>query len=161
VRPEVEQAGASFYFLELNTEAFTEERMMRDCQGEGYFKFSPKQLRKYLQEYAEGADPADYEDHCQLSKLERRQINRRLYQSARRELREIADRTGGRVYPVRELQQLEPVYAQIAAELRTQYSLGYYPTNEKHDGRWRELRVEVKRPGLTVHAKPGYRAPKD
>jgi VWFA-related protein len=135
--------------------------MMRDCRDDRHFKFSRKQLKKYLEEYAEGVDPAEYQDHCRLSPLERMQINRRLYESARSELRQIADKTGGRVYPVKQLQQLEPAYAQIAAELRTQYSLGYYPTNDKHDGRWRELRVEVKRPGLVVQARPGYRAPKD
>jgi VWFA-related protein len=87
------------------------------------------------------------------------QINRRLYESARRELREMANKTGGRVYPVKSLEQLEPAYSQIAAELRTQYSLAYYPTNEAHNGKWRTLRVEVKRPGLAAHTRPGYRAP--
>ncbi|HYE76113.1 MAG TPA: VWA domain-containing protein, partial [Blastocatellia bacterium] len=63
--------------------------------------------------------------------------------------------------PVRELQNLESTYTQIAAELRTQYSIGYYSTNEKRDGKWRILKVEIKRPGLEITAKPGYRAPKD
>jgi VWFA-related protein len=159
--PLVERSQASLYFLEVDTEAKTESGMMRDCNDERRFQFSEKQLKKYLQEYASGADGAQYADHCDLSRLERMQINRRLYESARRELRELAEKTGGRVYPVRQLQQLEPAYAQIAAELRTQYSLGYYPTNEKRDGKWRALRVEVKRPGLEAKAKPGYRAPKD
>jgi len=161
VMPEIEKAGASFYFLEIETEAFTEERMMRDCSDDKHFRFSRKQLKKYYQEYAEGVDLSQIEDHCRLSKLERMQINRRLYQSARAELRQIADKTGGRVYPVKQLQELEPAYAQIAAELRTQYSIGYYPTNEKHDGKWRELRIEVKRPDWVAHTKPGYRAPQD
>jgi Ca-activated chloride channel homolog len=158
--PLVERAQASFYFLEVDTEARTEAGMMRDCNDERRFQFSEKQLKKYLQEYASGADAAQYADHCDLSRLERMQINRRLYESARRELRELAEKTGGRVYPVRQLHQLEPAYAQIAAELRTQYSLGYYPTNERRDGKWRTLRVEVKRAGLEAKAKPGYRAPK-
>jgi Ca-activated chloride channel homolog len=159
--PLAEQANTSLYFVEVDTEAKTEAGMMRDCHDEKRFQFSEKQLKKYLQEYAEGADVAQYEDHCRLSRIERLQINRRLYESARRELREMAEKTGGRVYPVKQLQQLEPAYAQIAADLRTQYSLGYYPTNEKRDGKWRTLRVEVKRQGLEAKAKPGYRAPKD
>lgn len=159
--PGIEKAGASIYFLELDTEAFTEAGILRDCRDHAHFEFSQKQLKKYLNEYAEGADPSDYESHCHLSKMERMQINRRLYESARRELREMASKSGGRVYPVKQLQQLEPAYAQIASDLRTQYSLGYYPTNDKHDGKWRTLRVEVKRSGLVVNTRPGYRAPKD
>jgi Ca-activated chloride channel family protein len=71
----------------------------------------------------------------------------------------MAETTGGRVLPVKGLEQLEPAYAQIAAELRTQYSLAYYPANERRDGKWRKLKIEVKRPGLAAHTRPGYRAP--
>jgi VWFA-related protein len=161
VMPALEKAGASVYFLELNTESFTEAGMMRACTDREHFRFSAKQLKKYVKEYLQGEDEADYDNHCSLSSLERMQINRRLYQSARRELREIAKRTGGRVYPIKDLSELEPVYKQIAAELGTQYSLAYYPTNDKHDGKWRTLRVAIKRPGFSVQAKPGYRAPQD
>jgi VWFA-related protein len=159
--PALERAGASVYFLELNTESFTEAGMMRDCTDREHFRFSAKQLKKYVKEYLQGGDEADYANHCSLSSLERMQINRRLYQSARRELREIAKRTGGRVYPIKDLSELEPAYKQIAAELGTQYSLAYYPTNDKHDGKWRTLRVEIRRPGFSVQSKPGYRAPQD
>jgi VWFA-related protein len=159
--PELEKAGASIYFLELDTEAFTEAGITRHCADRHHFEFSLKQLKKYVSEYAEGADPADYQSHCRLSSLERLQINRRLYESARHELREMATKTGGRVYPVKQLQQLEPAYAQIAAELRAQYSIGYYPINDQHDGKWRALRVEITRSGLAAQTRPGYRAPKD
>src|SRR5207244_1349906 len=107
---------------------------------------------------AEGADETQYQDHCDLSRLERMQINRRLYESARKEVRELTSQSGGRVYPCKRLSEIEPAYTQIAAELRTQYSLGYYPTNEKRNGKWRKLRIEVKRPGLEAKTKPGYRA---
>ncbi len=159
--PALEKAGASIYFLELNTESFTQAGMMRDCQEREHFRFSSKQLKKYVKEYMPGSDEADYDNHCSLPSLERMQINRRLYESARRELREVAKRTGGRVYPIRDLSELEPAYKQIAAELGTQYSLAYYPTNDKHDGKWRTLRVAIKQPGFSVQSKPGYRAPQD
>ena len=103
----------------------------------------------------------DYDQHCVLAPLERRQINRRLYESAHRELAEMAKQSGGHVYRIKVLQQLTPAYSQIAAELRTQYSLAYYPSNDKHDGKWRSLKVEIKRPGYQISAKPGYRAPLD
>ena len=123
------------------------------------FRSSKKQLKKYREEYARGATEIDFGEHCRLSVLERMQINRRLYESARKELREMATATGGRVFPVKDLKQLEPAYAQIAGELRTLYSLAYYPVNERHDGKWRHLKVEVRRPGFVAHTRPGYRAP--
>lgn len=159
ILPMVEKAGASIYFLELDTESFTESRMMRDCRDSSHFEFSKKQLKKYASEHLSGGSADDYRDHCFLTPIEKMQINRRLYESARRELREMASKSGGRVYQVRELRQLDPAYRQIAAELRTLYSLGYYPTNERHDGKWRSIRVEVRRRGYTVSARPGYRAP--
>jgi Ca-activated chloride channel homolog len=161
IMPALEKGGASHYFLELDTEQFTEAGMMRDCKDSNHFEFSLKQLKKYHKEHLEGGKAVDYEDHCSLTPLERMQINRKLYQTARREIRDMARNTGGRVYPVKQLEQLDPAYRQIAAELRTQYSLGYYPSNEKHDGKWRALKVEVKRSGLIAHTRPGYRAPLD
>jgi len=161
ILPALESSNILAYFLELDTEEFTQAGMTRDCSDPAHFEFSPKQMKKYLAEYGEGAVKYEHQPHCLLSRLERMQINRRLYESARRELREMANQTGGRVYPVKSLQQLEPAYSQIAAELRTQYSMAYYPTNERHNGKWRTLRVKVNRPGLAARTRPGYRAPLD
>jgi VWFA-related protein len=155
----VERSGAIAYFLELDTEEFTGAGMMRDCNNENHFEFSRKQLKKYLGEYGEGAAVLEFQSHCLLSRLERMQINRRLYESARRELRELSNKTGGRTYPVKDIKELEPAYSQIASELRTQYSMAYYPTNEKRNGKWRSLRVVINRPGFVARTRPGYRAP--
>lgn len=159
ILPKLEADGAGAYFLELDTEQFTEAGMLRDCEASSHFEFSSKQLKKYVTEYVKGGSEMGLHRHCLIGRLERMQINRRLYESARRELREMAETTGGRVLPVKGLEQLEPAYAQIAAELRTQYSLAYYPANERRDGKWRKLKIEVKRPGLAAHTRPGYRAP--
>jgi Ca-activated chloride channel homolog len=156
---EIESSNILTYFLELDTEAFSREGMTRACGDESHFEFSPKQFKKYLTEYGKGAVMSESQPHCTLSPLDRTEINRRLYESARRELREMANKTAGRVYAVKNLQQLEPAYSQIAAELRTYYSMSYYPTNEKHNGKWRTLRVKVNRPGLAAKTRPGYRAP--
>jgi Ca-activated chloride channel family protein len=158
---EFESSNVLTYFLQLDTEEFTQAGMARDCSDESHFEFSPKQFKKYLTEYAKGVVMSENQPHCMLSRLERMEVNRRLYESARRELREMADKTGGRVYPVKDLRQLEPSYSQIAAELRTYYSMSYYPKNEKHNGKWRTLRVKVNRPGLIGKSRPGYRAPLD
>ncbi|MGE0133063.1 MAG: VWA domain-containing protein [Blastocatellales bacterium] len=161
ILPALERSNILTYFLELDTEEFTQAGMTRDCRDDNHFEFSRKQLKKYLAEYGTDAVLSEHQPHCLLSRLERMQINRRLYESARRELREMADKTGGRVYPVKNLQHLEPAYSQIAAELRTYYSIAYYPTNEKRNGKWRTLRVVVNRPGFVARTRPGYRAPSD
>lgn len=157
--PRLERNGASLYFLQLDTAEYTEKRMLLDCNDPQHFRFSRKQLRKYFDQYVKNGSLVHYTDHCKLERMEKLQINRRLYEAANDELREMAAKTGGRVYPVKTLQELDPTYKQIAAELRTQFSLAYYPSNEKHDGKWRKLRVEINKPGLTVRARPGYRAP--
>jgi len=73
----------------------------------------------------------------------------------------IADETGGRVIEVRGAKHLEEAFDQLAEELRSQYSLGYYPSNAARDGRYRKVKVEVIRPDVHVLARKGYYAPKD
>ena len=71
-------------------------------------------------------------------------------------LRELAEATGGSAYFPLSLAELEEIYGEIAAELESQYSVSYYPTNQQWDGAWRELQVTLQgRPGQ-VQARPGY-----
>lgn len=79
------------------------------------------------------------------------------YQRGQRYLWELADRTGGVYYEAHLLDDLPGVFEQIAEELRHQYTLGYYPGNTQRDSRYRRIRVKVKRPGVHVRARPGYR----
>jgi Ca-activated chloride channel family protein len=67
----------------------------------------------------------------------------------------MAERTGGRVYPVNSLTDLNAIYKQVAGDLRSQYSIGYYPTNDVQDGRWRAINLELRREGK-VRARSGY-----
>ncbi len=161
LKPQLESANVTLYFLELDTEKFVEERYLKPCQEAGHFRFSRKQLDKYVATFMRSEAPRWYEDSCKLEKLEKLQINQRLYEAARRELREMAEQSGGHVFPVKTLDQVGPAYAQIAEELRLRYSLAYYPTNESHDGKWRKLRIEIRRPGLVGKTRPGYRAPRN
>ena len=57
------------------------------------------------------------------------------------------------------MDELQKAFDEIAAELRSQYSLGYTPTNRAHDGKFRKIEIKVKRPGLRVQARRGYYAP--
>jgi len=82
-----------------------------------------------------------------------------MYGAARTRLQLLADRTGGHLNEVNRLDQLAKVYPQIAAELRTLYTIAYQPTNQGvHDGKWRAIRVEVARADLVARTKPGYYA---
>jgi VWFA-related protein len=67
--------------------------------------------------------------------------------------------TGGRVISVRNNNGLEKAFDQISEELRSQYVLGYYPSNPKRDGSFRRIRVDVDRPDLKILARKGYYAP--
>jgi Ca-activated chloride channel homolog len=72
-------------------------------------------------------------------------------------LRELTDDSGGRTEIIRSASDLEPATAGIADELSRQYYLGY-PASGARDGRWREIRVEVKNPEYQVRARRGYAA---
>lgn len=81
-----------------------------------------------------------------------------LYLMADSYLKELADRSGGHVYRADTVGVLPQAFAAIAAELRTQYLLGYYPTNRIHDGGYRKIQVKTSRKDIAIRARPGYRA---
>ena len=81
------------------------------------------------------------------------------YSAARRRLQMMADRTGGQVSDIRRLDQMARVYAELAAHLRTLYSIAYQaPNPDRRDGQWRAIRVDVTRPDLIAKTKTGYYA---
>jgi VWFA-related protein len=78
-------------------------------------------------------------------------------------LTEIAEQTGGRQFPVENINELPDIAEKIGIELRNQYVLGYVPINEERDGKWRRVKVEVKKirgmPQLRPYFRDGYYAP--
>ena len=82
-----------------------------------------------------------------------------LYLKADSYLLELANKSGGRVLRADTLGSLPDAFAKIAAELRTQYAIGYYPTNKTRDGQYRKIKVMTTRKNVVVRARPGYRAP--
>ncbi len=63
------------------------------------------------------------------------------------------------MYSPHKIDELSGVYSQIADDLRIQYQLGYNSTNRAHDGKWREIRVEVENhPDASVRTRKGYYA---
>jgi VWFA-related protein len=83
-----------------------------------------------------------------------------LYRTADDYLNEMARATGGTLVPADNPLLLRRSFQQIADELRTQYSLGYYPTNAARDGKFRRIRVRTTRKGVALRTRPGYRARK-
>ena len=78
-------------------------------------------------------------------------------------LKEICEMTGGRLFNVGgDISDLQDVAIRISAELRNQYVIGYTPSDVKHDGNWRKLKVRLLPPPglpqLTVHFRQGYYA---
>jgi VWFA-related protein len=73
--------------------------------------------------------------------------------------RKMAEDTGGRVIDVHNEKSLEKAFDEISEELRSQYVLGYYPTNLKRDGTFRKIQVSVTRPDVKLLARRGYYAP--
>ncbi|MBO0784012.1 MAG: hypothetical protein J2P37_34830, partial [Ktedonobacteraceae bacterium] len=68
--------------------------------------------------------------------------------------------TQGKEIDERSLKELDLAFYDLAEELRTQYTLGFYSTNDKRDGSYRKLAVRIKKPGYTTRARNGYYAPK-
>lgn len=150
----LERAAVAVYVIELDTEAFVIEGIRR-----GELTLSPAQLERYRRTYRPQDLPLRYRNPFFFTEGELIEITRGLYRLAQRELRQLAERTGGRVYRLRHLASLDEAYAGILAELGTLYSIGYYPSRPERDGRWRSVRVEVTVPGARVHARSGYWAP--
>lgn len=80
------------------------------------------------------------------------------YMTADNYLNRLAEKSGGRLLRADTLDSLPDAFAKIAAELRTQYSLGYYPTNKERDDRYRKIKVVTTRKDVVVRARPGYLA---
>jgi len=74
--------------------------------------------------------------------------------------RRLTEETGGRLIVVNSEKKLEEAFDQISEELRSQYTLGYYPTNTAKDGKFRKIRVDANNHDYKVLARKGYYAPK-
>jgi VWFA-related protein len=75
-------------------------------------------------------------------------------------LREMARTTGGRMFAPRTAAELPDVFAQIAADIRDTYTIGYVSTSTLRDGAFRRIQIGVNAPSrrVTVRTRPGYLA---
>ncbi len=74
-------------------------------------------------------------------------------------LKALSEETGGAVFVLDNSDDFEDIFAQIAEELRTQYSLGYVSTDPEKDGDYREITIRPRNRDLRVRSRKGYYAP--
>jgi VWFA-related protein len=73
-------------------------------------------------------------------------------------LKQMAEETGGRLFRVDRKNTLETIFDQIQQEMRTQYAIGYTPTNGKKDGSFRKIDLRVANKDQKVQVRKGYYA---
>jgi Ca-activated chloride channel family protein len=160
-RAALKRAGVLSYFVQVNTEDYVEERLMEDCQDDGALRLSSTQLERYRRIIAPNADSADFSNFCRMGQFERMHASSTLYQLARREMNQLARESGGKTFAVSDLRDAQRAFRQVADDIGTQYSLGYYSTNAARDGSFRTIRVQVRGvKDAQVRAREGYQAPK-
>lgn len=159
VKEELNQAGLIGFFIKVDTREFFEHELLGDC--EHALRFSMAQIRRYYRSFGSKADIEKASNFCELGDFERLAISKKLYELADAEMTDLAKASGGRVFPVGDLTEARGAFRSVADEIGTKYTLGYYPSNDKKDGTYRKIRVDlVGLPkGSTVRAREGYTAP--
>lgn len=77
------------------------------------------------------------------------------------DMKKMCEETGGRMIEVgNKFEKLKEAFDQIATELRSQYSIGYTPTNNARDGSFRKIEIKPEGKDLKIQARKGYYAPK-
>jgi VWFA-related protein len=79
--------------------------------------------------------------------------------SGDREMKKLAGETGGRVIEVgNKMEKLKDAFDQIARELRSQYNVGYTPTNTALDGSFRKVEIHTRNKDYKIQSRTGYYA---
>jgi Ca-activated chloride channel homolog len=157
------RAGIACYFIQVNTEDFVEDRLMKDCQDDGQLALSQRQIQRYRELFFPKAKAENFNSFCQMGPFERMSISRALYNLARKEMNDLSRASGGRSFEAATLADARAAFARVAADIGTLYSLGYYPTNKARDGKFRSIKLEVRglKDKAQIRARDGYYAPKE
>lgn len=160
-REKLTQAGVVSYFIQVDTREFFEENLLGDCAFA--MRFSQAQIRRYYRTFYPKASIEKVSGFCQLGDFERLDISKRLYELADAEMQYLAKNSGGKVFPVGDLTEARVAFKSVADEIGTKYSLGYYPSNDKRDGSYRKIKIELKGvpAGAQIRAREGYTAPQN
>jgi Ca-activated chloride channel family protein len=134
------EAQASIYCIYFNTEGDT-RGVQRSTGTIGGFPWPPPPVIVTPGPPVPGTGSAEY-------------MAGRLY------LQQLAEYSGGLLFDALSIEDLGPAFESIARELASQYSIGYYSNNTKRDGKFRNVEVRIRRPGLVARTRKGYFAPK-
>lgn len=157
-KEELGAKGVIGFFIRVDTRDDFESQLLGDCQTA--IHFSPAQIRRYYRSIS-GKGGERVATFCQLGDFERLAVSKRLYDIADMQMDDLAKTSGGKVFPAGDLTDARAAFKGVADEIGTKYTLGYYSTNEKHDGTYRHIKVDVVNlpKGTTVRARDGYNAP--
>ncbi len=158
-REQFNEAGIVSYFIQVDTREFFEENLLGDC--ESALRFSAAQIRRYYRTFYPKSKIEKVSGFCQLGDFERLEISKSLYELAASEMQMMANASGGKVFPAADLSEARAAFQKVAQDIGTKYNLGYYPSNDKRDGTYRRIKIELKGipAGATVRTREGYTAP--
>ncbi|MEK6325280.1 MAG: VWA domain-containing protein [Acidobacteriota bacterium] len=167
------QGGTAFYealwFSLLDTLGGTRGQrnaivVMTDGVDSSLDRYNPMESRVSFNQLARRLEESDvivfpiYLDTEYEEVFERGNSSSEAYAIARDQLERIGELTGGQIFKAEKVGDLSGVYKQVAAAIRTVYSVGYYPTNADRDGTFRRVRVGVNRADAAVRTRKGYYA---
>ena len=139
-RAKLMRAGIACYFIQVNTEEFVEDRLLKDCQDDGRLTLSAKAAAAIPEIFAPRMQVLKtYMASARWDLFERMAVSRALYNLARREMNELGKGEWREEFPGGEPAGCAGGFRRVAAEIGTQYSLGYYPTNKARDGKFRTI----------------------
>lgn len=155
------KSGITTYFININTRDEFEQNILGDCQTATHF--STSQIRRYYSSISNSSKLEKVYDFCKIGDFERLAMSKLFYQIAENEMETLAKTSGGKVFPAGSLRDARTIFKNIAEEIGTKYSLGYYSTNDKRDGKYRRIKVESKNlpKGTQIRAREGYIAPQN
>jgi Ca-activated chloride channel family protein len=88
--------------------------------------------------------------------VEKRREKAETYTTAKKQLTQMAEQSGGQMFRVNHIDDLNGVYQRVAEELRTLYSLAYASTNDRSGRHWRKVSVSVARAEAMARTRSGY-----
>lgn len=156
---ELRETGIVNYFISLDTREQFEENLLGDCSTATHF--SEAQIKRYYDLFPKNAKMEKVYDFCRIGDFSRLDISRRLYQIAETEMSSLARTSGGKVFRASDIRDAAVAFGEVASEIGSKYSLGYYSSNDKRDGTFRKITVKLKEApdGTVVRAREGYFAP--
>jgi Ca-activated chloride channel family protein len=159
VKETLNKSGVTSYFIRINTRDEFEQNILGDCQTATHF--SNAQIRRYYRTISNNARLEKVYDFCKIGDFERLAMSKQFYKIAETEMTTLAKTSGGKVFSAESIREARTAFQKVATEIGTKYSLGYYSTNEKRDGKFRQIRVQPKNlpPGTQIRAREGYKAP--